>query len=306
MKLLPFFLLFSLKTLAVDLTPEFLKNYETGTLSTEEVGTLKNSDVILIPGHMSETFVWSDHRSRIDFSIITKDYFGTHLRYLKGLGVNTRRLLASSASVIDTKNEIAEVFASTSKPQLFFTHSLGGMALLDYLIEHPEKWERVSGIIFMQSPFSGAPAASVAKKFPALAHLFPLVHTSKEIVQYLSNENRADFVTMNDAVLRELTSKIRIITVGGIANNHRSMFSNTVTLIRSGCLKRVLGKCRGPLLYMGPYDDSDGMVPFKSSLLPDTDFVMLKGADHGETVLQIPFRGYDHKKLTAALIKFML
>lgn len=306
MRLITLLLCFSLTAFAGDRTPDFLKNYETGRLSAEETAVLKNTEVIFIPGHMSETFVASDHRSRIDFSVITKDYFGNHLRSLKDLGIPARRLLASSASVSTTIDEIAGVFATTQRPLLFFTHSLGGMALLDYLISHPEKWDRVSGIIFLQSPFSGAPVASVSKKFPALATLFPFVHTSKEVVEYLSNENRENFILKNEAILLELTSRVRIITVAGVANNYRSLFSTSITLIRSGCLKTFRGKCVGPVLYPGPYDNSDGMVPFRSSLLPETDFVVLKGADHGETVLQIPFRGYDHKKLTAALLKFML
>lgn len=306
MKTLIFTLLFSLSLMAEDRTADFRKNYKEGSLSEAEAAVLRNTEVVLIPGHMSESFVWSDGRSWVDFSLLTKEYFGNHLRYLKKLGIPSRRLLASSASVTTTKAQIAEVLATTTKPLVFFTHSLGGMALLDYLLENPSAWDRVSGIIFLQSPFSGAPVASVAQKFPALAKLFPFVHTSQEVVTYLSNENRGDFTIKNEQKILEMSTRIKMITVAGVANNHRSVFSTSVTLIRSGCLKRIAGKCRGGLLYMGPYDDSDGMVPAASSRLPGVDHVTLKGADHGETVLEIPFRGYIHSKLTAALLKLIL
>ncbi len=306
MKTILLLALISFPVLARDISEDFSQFYKEGTLSTEQIATLKNVEVIMIPGHMSETFVSDDHRSRINLSFFTKDYFGTHLQYLKNLGIPARRLNASSASVLDTKNEIDDIFRSTSRPLVFYTHSLGGMALLDYLLAHPEKWERVSGIIFMQSPFTGAPVATVARRFPKLGAIFPFVHTSTEVVHYLSLEERQDFLVKNQVLLAELTAIIRTVTVGGIANGYKSVFSTSVTLIKSGCLKLVRGRCIGRPLFDGPYDFSDGMVPFEGSKLPETDFVKLMATDHGETVLNTPYRNIDHKRLTSALLKLLL
>lgn len=306
MKKILILLLISLPVLAREISDEFTKLYQEGLLTQAQVATLKNVEVVMIPGHMSETFVSDDHRSRINLSFFTKDYFGTHLQYLKNLGIPARRLNASSASVPDTKNEIEGVFQTTTRPLVFYTHSLGGMALLDYLLEHPEKWERVAGLIFMQSPFTGAPVATVARRYPKLGRIFPLVHTSKEVVHYLSLEERQNFIQDHQLLLTELTSKIKTVTVGGIANGYLTVFASSVTLIKYGCLKLVRGKCLGPKLFAGPYDLSDGMVPFEGSKLPEADFVKLPGADHGETVLNTPFRGLDHQRLTSALLKLIL
>ncbi len=306
MKAILFAILFVLPTLAADLTSDFHRHYEDGLLSPEQVATLRNVEVILIPGFMSETFISDDGRSRIDLSLITKDYYGTHLRYLQSQGIPARRLKASSASVTDTRNEIAEVFASTQRPLFFFTHSLGGMALLDHLLENQELWPRVSGIIFLQSPFTGAPVSTVVQKFPALSKVFPFFNVSTEMVRYLSPANRKDFFVKNEVLISELRSQIPVLTVGGIANGYKSLFGTSVTLIKRGCLKVALGRCVGPKVYAGPYDKSDGMVPFEGSKLPDADYVMLKGADHGETIVRIPYRGYDHKRLTSALLKLIL
>ncbi len=306
MKTILIFALISLPLFARDVTEEYFRKYEEGGLSTEQVETLKNVEVVLIPGHMSETFVSDDPRSHINLSFFTKDYFGTHLSYLKRLGIPARRLNASSASVGDTKNEIDGVFNSTQRQLVFYTHSLGGMALLDYLLTHPEKWERVSGLIFMQSPFTGAPVATVARRYPKLGVIFPFVHTSVEVVHYLSLEERQEYILKNQALLTELTSKIKTVTVGGIANGYKTVFATSVTLIKSGCLKLVRGRCIGRPLFEGPYDFSDGMVPFEGSKLPEADFVKLMATDHGETVLNTPFRNVDHKRMTAALLKLIL
>ncbi len=306
MKTLLFAILFSLPSFAADLTRDFQRHYQEGLLTPEQAATLRNVEVILIPGFMSETFIADDGRSTIDLSIITKDYYGAHLRYLQSEGISARRLKASSSSVAETRAEIAGVFATTQKPLFFFTHSLGGMALLDHLLAHEELWPRVTGIIFLQSPFTGAPLSTVAQKFPKLSRVFPYFNVSTEMVRYLSPANRKDFTVRNEFQISQLVRQIPVITVGGIANGYKSLFGASVTLIKTGCLKLANGKCVGPRLYAGPYDLSDGMVPFEASKLPAADFVMLKGADHGETIVNIPYRGYDHRRLTSALIKLLL
>lgn len=291
---------------ALDITTDYERHYEDGDLHPEQIETLKNTEIALIPGIMSETFIDSDERSRIDLSIFTKDYFGTHLRYLKEIGIPVRRLLGSSASVEDTRKEVDTFLRTSQRPVIFITHSLGGMALLDHLLMNEDQWSRVQGIIFLQSPFTGAPVATVVKKFPALEKLFPFFHTSPETVKYLSNENRKDFVTLNGPQLSSLATKVHLITVGAVVNGYKSLFTNSASLIRSGCLETVYGKCVGPRLYHGPYDVSDGMVPFEGSKLPDVDYVKLRGVDHGETVVHTPFKNINQRRLTAALLKLLL
>ena len=299
-------LLLCLPVGALDITADFEGHYEEGYLNQKQIETLKNVEIALIPGIMSETFINSDPRSTIDLSIFTKDYFGSHLRYLKHLGIPVRRLLGSSASVDDTRKEVDIFLRSTERPVIFIAHSLGGMALLDHLLVNEDLWPRIQGIIFLQSPFTGAPVATVVKRFPALEKVFPFFHTSPETVRYLSNENRKDFVTMNGEQITALASKVHLITVGAVVNGYKSVFTSSATLIRSGCLETIYGKCVGPRLYHGPYDFSDGMVPFKGSKLPEVDFVKLRGVDHGETVVQTPFKNINHRRFTAALLKLFL
>ncbi len=306
MKIILLMVLLSSPIFAREITDDFRELYQEDGFSQEEMDVLKTHEIILIPGIMSETFISSDPRSRIDLSLFTRDYFGTHLRHLKDRGFPVRRLKASSKSVKETKNEIEEVLRTTSRPVIFFSHSLGGMALLDYLLEKNEHWPRIRGIIFMQSPFLGAPVATVVRRHPRLERIFPLVNTSPEVVKYLSLEERKDFVTRNQSSIMELTSKIRIITVGGVANGFRSVFAPSVSLIRTGCLETAWGRCIGPSLFNGPYDLSDGMVPFEGSKLPGADFVKLMAADHGETVVNIPHKSLNHKRLTSALLKLLL
>jgi predicted alpha/beta hydrolase family esterase len=306
MKFLALIIALSLPVFAADISADYFREYEIGMLDVSESESLKNLEVVLIPGIMSESFISDDHRGTFDFSIFTKDYFGTHLHWLKKQKITSRRLRASSADVEETKTEIDELFKTTSTPLLFITHSLGGMALLDYLLAHPESWTRVQAIAFLQSPFTGAPVATVVQRFPHLARVFPAFHVSSRVVHYLSLEERKDYVTKNEQNISELTSKVKVITVGGTANGYKSLYSNSVTLIKTGCLETFRGNCVGPKLYDGPYDDSDGMSPFQGTILPGADFVKIPGIDHGETVVRIPYKNINHQKLTAAILKLLL
>lgn len=300
------FLIFSFSTFASDLTAQFKEHYKEGSFTEAELSALKKHQFIFIPGILSESFVRGDHRGPLDFSRITRDYFGTHLNYLRKLSLSAKRLKASSVDVKETIHEIEELFEDEQASFIFIAHSLGGMALLDYLLLNPESWGRVAGIIFLQAPFTGAPMATVVQKYPFLSRLFPVAHTSTEVVNYLSVETRRDFITRNKNSILDLVSRIRTVTVGGVVNGYKTLFSPSVSIIRTGCLEAVRGRCVGPRFYNGPFDQSDGMVPFEASKLPDTNFVRLEGVDHGETVLKIPYRNLDQRHFTAALLRLVL
>lgn len=306
MQVFLFFLILSFSTFASDLTTQFKEHYKEGSLDAHEVLELKRHQVIFIPGILSESFVRGDYRGPLDFSSITRDYFGTHLSYLGKLSITAKRLKASSVDVKETIEEIGKLFKDERESFIFIAHSLGGMALLDYLLLHPENWERVSGIIFLQSPFTGAPMATVVQKYPFLSRLFPVVHTSTEVVNYLSVETRKDFIALNALSIHDLVSKVKTVTVGGVVNGYKTLFSPSTSIIRTGCLETAWGRCLGPRFYNGPFDQSDGMVPFEASKLPNAGFVRLEGVDHGETVLKIPYRNLDQRFFTAALLRLFL
>ncbi len=60
------------------------------------------------------------------------------------------------------------------------------------------------------------------------------------------------------------------------------------------------------VLYEGPFDQSDGMVPLESSKLPGVDFVTLSHVDHGETIVNVPFNSLSKSRMTRSLLKMLL
>lgn len=299
---------------AADLTDQFAALYEKKTsLSAAEKASLKNVDFYLVPGIMAESFRWDDGRSIVDFSAFTRSYFNAQKKVLKKNGFKVKVLKSSSRSVSETKRIIAKAIASSVRAKrkaLFMTHSLGGLALLDELLENESSQAGVHGVIFLQSPFAGSPMADIYVEGPYytdvwLKPLLPFLNTSDETVAFLSRKNRSHFMEDNRLSLERLITKLPVITVGGAVNGSRSLFTPSVDVLAHGCVM-TLGVCTTRELYSGPYDVSDGLVPFESSRILHADFIKLAHADHGELVLNVPFESYDKKNLTITLLKMLL
>lgn len=284
-------------------------------LKKADVESLKNAEIILIPGIVSETFIWDDHRSPVDFSILFKDYFGAQLSHYKKLGLSVTRLKGSSKSVKETIQQIDEKIkelSSKNKKAVFVTHSLGGLALLDWMMEQPKgTLSTIRSIVFLQAPFFGSPMATVYFKNPYYARtilgpVVPFINASEETIKYLSLEERQKMMANYESRLKEVFSGISLVTMSGVSINGTSIFRPSLNIIAHGCVTYVLSKCRSKEIFAGPHDDSDGMVPFNNSKLEDYDFVRIENVDHGETVLQMPFNNIDRVHMTDALIKMTL
>ncbi len=308
------FLCLSLSLRAEDLSSRFTEIYKNDRpLNSEQIRDLQDIDFYLVPGILSEAFIKNDRRTILDFSIITKEYFSSQQKLLKERGLKVKRLSASSFSIEETKANIRFALDESSKrgrKTFFITHSLGGLALLEELIEN-DHTEEVRGIIFIQSPFRGAPVADVYLSYPLnidkwLNPILPFFNTSIETLQKLSVKNRVEYMKTEEEHIKVLLERIPIMTVAGLTNDYRTLFKPSVDLIEFGCVKTFFSRCLTDKLYEGPYDRSDGMVPVESSKLLDADFIVLKGADHGETVVNVPFRTFNKKRLTEALLKVFL
>lgn len=312
------FFFFSFLTVAVqaaDVTDDYSQAYRLEkVLSPNDLASLSQTEIVLIPGIVSEAFSWSDTRGVLDFSFIFKNYLEAQQLNFQQLGLTVSLLPGSSTSVDETFLQIEsklEELKLRKEKALFIAHSLGGLVLLDYLLAHRSAWEQVQGIIFLQSPFHGSPMANVYFQNPYFARtllgpIMPLVHTSEETVRYLTVESRQKTMSQQMEKLHQLTNMIPIITAGGVSKDFRSLMKPSINLLSHGCVTVLRDRCQSKKFYLGPYDDSDGMVPFENSKLANVDFVKLVGVDHGETVVAMPFKNVNRVRMTDALLKLLL
>lgn len=302
----------SLSAFGADLTGEYERLYGS-ELSSAELAKLAETEIVLIPGIGSETFVWEDTRGSLDLSLLFKNSFGAQLDHYRHLGIPVRRLWASSYSVQETIDEITatvEELRAKKKKALFITHSLGGLALLDFLTSEQDL-RNIQGILFLQSPFYGSPMATVYFENPYLARtiLGPLlryVNTSEDSVEYLSLEFRRNHMKPREKKLGRIFARIPALTLGTTTLGHRSLMASTANVIAYGCLVHSFGACRSKKIFPGPYSNSDGMVPLESSRLPGVDHIVVDGVDHGETLQAMPFKSVNRVQLTDAALRVLL
>ena len=308
-------LLFSTALFALDISSDYQELYQRNSaLEKKDLERLKGYDYFLVPGILAESFIWGDRRSSVDFSTLTRDYFSPQLSYLRNLGLEVNRLKASSRSVKETQSEIVKAIARSKargRRVVFLTHSLGGLALLEKLIEMPRLQRQVAAVLFLQSPFKGSPISNIYLENPeysrVLTPILPFLNTSIETLEFLSTPVRERFMSENTEKIRDLTSNVEVITVAGAVYGAKSLFKPTADLIMRGCIVEVVQeRCLGPRIFMGPYDQNDGMVPVESSKLPGADFVVLERVDHGETIVNVPFSSLSKTRMTRTLLKLML
>jgi len=314
------FIIFSLiswSALSKDLTIDYINHRSSmAGFDSKELAYLQNKEIILVPGILSEVFTWQDDRGIFDFSFLTTDYFGSQLKlFKKKYHLSARKIFSSSFSVADTSGLIAKNIIdikSQNKKAILMAHSLGGLALLDYLLNASEEdLSTIEGILFLQVPFYGSPMATVFLDNPYhadkwLRPILPFFHTSMETIYYLSLETRQIFMNDHLEKIQNLLKKIPTITMSGITNNHRTLFKPAVDVMKSGCIQNSKGKCLTPILYKGPYDLSDGMVSLEASMLSFVDSVVLDGVDHGEPILRLPLQDLDRDVMTESLIKLLI
>ncbi|GEM_PF-717035 len=309
-------ILFSFSAFSKDLSRDFEKKYESQKrLSEDDLKKMRENEIILIPGILSEVLIESDRNARIDLSFLFNDYFGLQLKHLQNLNLPVKRLSTSSFSVEVTKQNIQremDRLRLENKKAMFVTHSLGGLVLLDYILSsYPQSLDQILGIVFLQSPFYGAPVADVYLRNPYsfrdfATKIFPYINMSDQTVEYLSIKNRTVFMAQHMDLITKIMTEIPVITVSGIVNGYPSLFRPGAEVIHHGCIGFTERHCLTQQLYDGPYDLSDGMVTVNGSKLPQADFVQIHQVDHGEIVVSVPHSNHNRERMTEVFLKMML
>lgn len=299
--LLALIFLTSTFVIAADQTDTYNKFYEQDViLDSSDLDSLSNAEIVFIPGIVSEVF---------------KNNFGEQIYHYRKMGVSVSLIPSSSIDVKFTIERIEKKIsdlAAKNKEAIFVTHSLGGLALLDWMMKQDlPRLKTIRSIVFLQAPFYGSPVASVYFENPYYARTIlgpfvPLFKTSEATIKYLSLEERQKVMASYEERLPEVLGSMNVITMSGVMLNGQSMFNPSNNIIRYGCVTYVSGKCRSKQVYAGPHDFSDGMVPYRHSKIEQIDFVRIEQVDHGETVMMMPYNDVSRMRMTDALIKMTL
>jgi triacylglycerol lipase len=280
-----------------------------------ELKVLKDLRIVLVPGILSETFISHDHRSQLKLWALTSDYFGAQKQYFSNrYHLDIVRINSSSTSLEEIKanlDSILKISIQDKKKVLFITHSLGGIALMDYLISNQSIYKNIFGNIFLQSPFRGTPIANIYKDNRLFLRTFlkpilPYLNASESIANHLDPKLRIPYMQTNQYEIQGFVQEIPSLTIAATANNSPSLFEPAIDIIKYGCIRIFRQFCGTRKIYNGELDKSDGMVPLSSTFIENTDYVILKNVDHGETVVNVPFQNIDRVKMTESLIRIII
>ena len=298
-----------------DLSAQFHAiNGQEAPFTAQEINKLKRFDIYFIPGILAESLIGGDHRSVLDISLITRDYFGKSLDVLnKKYKLNARRLKTSSKDVQETRTAIhqaVETSRQNGRQALLVSHSLGGLALIEELILNPRIQSNIAGIAFLQSPFYGTALSDLFLNPPYelekyLHPLLPFLNISQETVYYVGEHSRKDFMNRHQQAVKNLVRSIPLYTFTGVATANKSVFKPIIDIMEAGCV-RGKDKCISEVFFNGPYDKSDGLIPYKSSFLPEADYVIMQDVDHAEIILNVPFTDYKKEHMTTSWLKLLL
>lgn len=301
---------------ASNLSHQFSALYQQKKIFTpREIKELKKYDIILIPGILAESFTAGDERSLLNLHLITRDYFYAQVELLeKKYDLNVRRLTTSSKNVWETQANIYQAVKNAraqKRKLIFISHSLGGLALLEAVIKNPSIQEDIAGIAFLQSPFYGSPIGDLVANPPykvmnLLKPLLPFINISQETIDYVGVENRTLFMINNEEAISHFVHKVPAFTFTGIADANKSIFKPLIDIMEAGCLRGVKRGCLTEIFFPGPYDKSDGLIPYHSSFIKETDYVIMEDVDHGEFILNIPFQDYEKEHLTTSWLRILL
>jgi hypothetical protein len=181
-------------------------------------------------------------------------------------------------SVEANANAIAAFLSQSERPVLLITHSKGSLDSLTALIRHPELRKKVTAWFAIQAPFWGSPIADLITDLPAdrglLSGILQLNHGSMAAVGDLRRLDRHAFMNANAAEIDKIARQIRTIS---FASSKSFMSMNLSLAFVTGAYCNSSYGCNSSVI--------DGLVEIDDALLPGTDYVVVDGLDHGDTVL---------------------
>lgn len=301
LKMTIFFLLFSSSLWSMDLSIAYLKGKDQ-TLASE-VSALQKYKVLIIPGVLAQSFI-SDSNNQIKLTFLFEDGFKEQIKLLETLKIEYEFLnLETENSPEKNALAITNVIEKSILPVLIYSHSKGGLDVLEAIRQNPGLLVKIHGWASIQSPFWGAPVASGFNNNLVLRdssnNLFEWMGGDASGMSSLTIEERNTYMDTNEIknLLIVINQKIKFL-------NFASYKTNTLGIDT-------------PLELFRNYTDlsdgaNDGVVPLKSALMKehgvDINFIIEEEVDHLMTMTRyrLDNNQYSQKTHTISVLKLLL
>jgi pimeloyl-ACP methyl ester carboxylesterase len=256
---------------------------------------LSDYRILFVPGFMTDPSINPDlvYKSGSDGARPT--YFEEQVHWLRdnyiGAGIVD---IESEDGISPNARRIAAEIEKSKKPVIIVSHSKGGLDTLETLITRPDLRRKVRSIVFIQSPFYGAPIADYVLERPVLAETsslaLRLMGGSLQSVRDLSVKSRAAYMEKNAGEIAEITGSIPTLSFGSWKQDEKNTWDTNLEPFRN--------------LMDGWGMNNDGLVPVQSAMLPGAGQIAIEGVDHLATVLEV--RKPEFKRLDFSRTLFVM
>jgi pimeloyl-ACP methyl ester carboxylesterase len=246
-----------------DLTPEFQASRER-SISLDS----QNTHVVLVPGFLHEWF---------------PGYFDSIRDWLSSLGLSHESLQTKSTLDSATNADFVEAaILKSEKRVVLVAHSRGGVEVLHALLRNPALREKITGVLFIQSPFFGTWVADFFQfesweRFVKTSHLLP--RKTREFLFGIWRATRSLTALERQGWMHTHHAEIQNLFVG------QALPAITLTSSDDRFFRlQSFEFFRRMMIWKGLA--TDGVVPEKSMQIPGVPRVSLKRLDHAGLVFR--------------------
>jgi hypothetical protein len=273
------------------------------SLSEQDTRALQKYKVIIVPGVLAQSFI-SDSSNQIKMQFFFKEGFREQISVLQQNNIDYDFL------DIETENTPAENAATiinaierSTQPVLIYSHSKGGLDVLEALRQRPQLLSKIHGWATIQSPFYGAPLASPFSHNIILRtisqHLFEWMGGDRAGLSSLTPEERVPYMNSSDvkSLLKDINRQIKFINYASFKKN--SFGLDTPLEFFRDYTEHITGK-------------NDGVVPLNSALLKDhgidVNYILESEVDHLMTMTKYRLKqvNFNQKTHTMSVLKLLL
>lgn len=269
-----------------DCTSELWNEFNTISAIDIDWKSLRSYHFIFVPGFLANVVS--------DFQQTGRGTFETQMKLLRHEGVPVS-YLATETQLPPEANSAAllTAVAASDRPIIFVTHSRGGLDVLEALLQSgDETISKIKGWIALQAPFHGTPLADIFIQYPALRWIADesviRLGGNLDSIKSMSTKYRENYLDEALANISSLINQIPMISVVSWKPNGPGIDS-------------IFEISRNLMEYLG--FENDGVVPWKSGILPGSEFIILRGIDHRALVHRMTI--LDQSRITMSLIQML-
>ncbi len=282
-----------------DLSPLFysyLKASES-PLTPEDLKELQKFKVIIVPGFLSD--VGSGFKSKVSkmlpWLFKNKD---PQAEWLKSNGIIYEHVdIESEASPAVNAPAIQRAIEQSDRPVLLLSHSKGGLDILEALVHDLGLLKKVHGWIPIQAPFYGTPVSDVWTQKPEYRktadRILKSLGGSVESLLSMRMQDRLLYMQRFAPQIAEVAATIPIVSFGGHAHEVKGRWDT----VFEPYFRDQLEAAR---------IESDGIVPWRNTILPEGSFVVGQGVDHLMPIGSIDFTSFDRVRFLQSMLKVLI